>query len=84
MRSANQKTGIAIFTEPVPRTLEFASIEALLLAVGADKVEGKGSRVRFHKGGQQIIFHRPHPETEAKRYRIKYARDFLVSIGVKS
>ncbi|WP_299729688.1 type II toxin-antitoxin system HicA family toxin [uncultured Endozoicomonas sp.] len=46
-------------------------------------MEGRGSRVRFHKGGEIGTFHRPHPEKEAKPYQVKDARDFLIRIGIK-
>ncbi|WP_236631479.1 type II toxin-antitoxin system HicA family toxin [Endozoicomonas numazuensis] len=67
----------------VPKQLEWKAIEALLTAVGAEIIEGRGSRVRFHKHGGIGTFHRPHPKKEAKPYQVKDARDFLIRIGVK-
>jgi hypothetical protein len=59
------------------------AIEKLLIAAGADIVEGNGSRVRFVKDGVVETFHRPHPAKEAKRYQVRSARTFLEKIGVK-
>jgi len=39
--------------------------------------------VRFEKDGHIAIFHRPHPEKEAKRYQVRAARDFLELIGIR-
>jgi uncharacterized protein (DUF342 family) len=83
VNTKNRKTLIAIYKDPVPKQLEWKAIEALLVAVGAETIEGNGSRVRFHKDGEIGTFHRPHPKKEAKPYQVKDARDFLTGIGVK-
>ena len=81
--SKHKKTLEAIFKEPVPLSLERARIESLLLSLGAQLVEGRGSRVRFELNGHVATFHRPHPEKEAKPYQVRDARAFLESAGIK-
>jgi hypothetical protein len=44
MKRAHQKTLLAIFSTPAPSTMEWRKIEALFEAVGAEMVEGDGSR----------------------------------------
>jgi hypothetical protein len=83
MSSAHQKTWEAIFKTPVSSTLEWRRIEALLIAVGAKKVEGSGSRVRFVLNDVVATFHRPHPRKEAKPYQVRDARAFLENSGAK-
>jgi HicA-like toxin of HicAB toxin-antitoxin system len=83
MNSKHRKTLTAIFKHPASGMIAWSDIEALLLAAGAQLVEGRGSRVRFVKDGIVASFHRPHPEKEAKRYQVKDARAFLEQIGVK-
>ncbi|MGI9274196.1 MAG: type II toxin-antitoxin system HicA family toxin [Endozoicomonas sp.] len=83
MNVKHRKTLIAIYKDTAPKQLEWKAIEALLIAVGADVIDGRGSRVRFHKDGEIGTFHRPHPKKEAKPYQVKDARDFLTRIGVK-
>ena len=78
MNSKQRRTLEAVFTDPVP-----AAIEWVLIAVGCRVIEGGGSRVRFEHIGRIASFHRPHPAKEAKRYQVRDAREFLVSIGVK-
>jgi hypothetical protein len=73
----------AIFSEPTSGTIAWASIEGLLVAVGCKVVEGKGSRVRFAKDGRIALFHRPHPEKEAKKYQVEAAREYLIKLGVQ-
>lgn len=82
MNSKHKKTLKAIFTNPISGNIEWAEIEALLVAVGAELSEGRGSRIRFDYGGEQAYFHRPHPGKEALRYRVADARAFLQRIGV--
>jgi len=55
----------------------------MLVAAGAEAIEGNGSRVRFNKEGIIATFHRPHPQKEAKPYQVKDARFFLIQIGVQ-
>jgi hypothetical protein len=43
-----------VFSAPPPRNLEWQCIEALFLAVGAQRVEGRGSRVRFELSGEGL------------------------------
>jgi hypothetical protein len=83
MNSKHQKTLQAIFNNPVDGNIKWEKIEALLIAVGCRVIEGKGSSVTFEKDGIKVFFHRPHPEKEALRYRVKDARHFLQQIGIK-
>ena len=63
--------------------MQWKKIESLLLALGAEMIEGSGSRVSFILNNEKGDFHRPHPEKEAKRYQVKNAKDFLVKAGVQ-
>ena len=66
MDSKHTKTLQAVFAKPTSATLEWLRLEALLLAVGCQVIEGRGSRVRFAFNGKMVAFHRPHPAKEAK------------------
>lgn len=83
MNASHRKTLIAIFTDPVSKSLAWRQIEALLVAVGCRVIEGNGSRVRFERDGIIASFHRPHPAKEAKPYQVRDARQFLENLGVK-
>jgi len=82
MKAKYAKTLQAVFAKPATGTLEWARIEALLIALGCRVIEGRGSRVRFELNGRIATFHRPHPAKEAKPYQVEQARDFLTAIGV--
>ena len=82
MKTKYKKILVAIFSDPVNGNMEWAKIEALLLALGCRAVEGAGSSVTFEKDGVRAYFHRPHPARAALRYRIKDTREFLKKIGV--
>ena len=83
MNKAHHKTLIAIFSQPVPAGLEWRRIEGLFVALGAQTLEGSGSRVRFVLNDVVATFHRPHPAKEAKPYQVRDARIFLENAGVK-
>ena len=82
MNRKHRKTLEQVRSEPVPKTLEWARIEALLVALGADVIEGRGSRVRFVLNGVVATFHRPHPSKDAKPYQVRDAKRFLEQAGV--
>ena len=72
----------AIFQHPSPSTLRWAEIEGLILALGASKTEGSGSRVRFVLGKARASFHRPHPRPTASKATVADVRDFLRAAGI--
>ena len=82
MNSKHRKTLAVVFADLVSGTVEWSAVERLLVAAGAQVIEGRGSRVRFEKDGEVETFHRPHPAKEAKRYQVRAARAFLERIGV--
>ncbi|MDB5982757.1 MAG: pilus assembly protein HicB [Pseudomonas sp.] len=82
MNSKQISTLSAIFSKPIPNTLEWMRIESLLNPIGARTIEGSGSRVRFELAGVVVTFHRPHPDKEAKPYQVRDARAFLEQVGV--
>jgi hypothetical protein len=83
MNSKHRKTLELVFAKPTPASLEWARIEALFVAAGAQTIEGDGSRVRFAMKKVVATFHRPHPAKDAKPYQVKDARQFLEQAGVQ-
>lgn len=82
MNSKNRKIFNAIFDNPVNGNIEWRKIEALFLFLGAIRTERAGSAVSFVLNDVRIDFHRPHPDKEALRYRVKDARKFLEQAGI--
>ena len=82
VNSKQRKTLEAIFAQPVNGSIEWRKIEALFLALGAVRTERSGSAVSFVLNDVRADFHRPHPDKEALRYRVKDARNFLLQAGV--
>ena len=78
----HQRTLEAIFRTQTPATLQWRRMEALFMALGATKEEGKGSIVIFKLKNEDVLFHRPHPRKEAKRYQVRKAREFLEQVGI--
>ena len=83
MNSKHKRTLAAIFTDSISVSIEWKDIESLFVTLEVDVIEGRGSRVRFHKDGVIAAFHRPHPRKEAKPYQVKDARAFLKKLGVQ-
>jgi hypothetical protein len=82
MNSKHRKTLEALWADPINGAIEWARIEALLIALGCRLIEGAGSSVTFEYQGKKVTIHRPYPGKEALRYRIQTVREFLLKIGV--
>jgi len=82
MNNKHKKTLNFIFCNPINGNIEWRKIEALFLALGAVRTERAGSVVSFLLNEIRADFHRPHPDKEALRYRVKDARNFLEQAGV--
>ena len=82
MRKKHLRTLKAIFEEPTRANIAWSAIESLLLALGAEITEGKGSRVRFYLNGRKAVFHRPHPRKETIKAAVESVRDYLINAGV--
>lgn len=83
MNRKHRKTLQAIFSVPTLASINFADIEKLLVALGAEVEEGRGSRLAFELNDVKLFVHRPHPAKEAKKYQVELFREFLISAGVK-
>lgn len=70
-----------VFEQLTLSNIKWSDIERLFEAVGAEVTEGAGSRIRIKLGAQVKTFHRLHPGTEARRYAVEAARDFLREHG---
>ena len=81
MNHKHQNTLTAIFTNPVNGNIPWDKIEAALVALGCQLIEGSGSSVTFEKNGIRAYFHRPHPQRASLNYRVKAVRDFLQKTG---
>jgi hypothetical protein len=83
MNAKHRRTLEAIFARPVPSDLRWTDIESLLVALGAERSEGRGSRVRFLLNGAEAVFRRPHPSPNTDKGAVVAVRRFLESAGAK-
>ena len=63
-------------------SIVWKDIEALLIALGAELSEGRGSRVRISLNGVRAVFHRPHPKKETNKGAVVSMRRLLKEAGV--
>jgi len=81
--TAHRKTLQTLFEDPARSNIPWTDVEKLLLALGADLSEGRGSRVRVFLNGVRAVFHRPHPRKETDKGAVKSVRRFLIEAGFK-
>jgi len=68
------------FLEIPPRNdLTFNELETLLISKGYEKIDGKGSRVKFFnkEKDSMINLHKPHPSNILKTYLVKQIQEKL-------
>jgi hypothetical protein len=83
LNSRQLKTFRAVFADPLRSDIEWTDIENLLVALGAELSEGRGSRVRVHLRGIRAVFHRPHPQKETEKGALRSMRRFLEEAGIR-
>jgi hypothetical protein len=81
MNRKNRQILSAIFTDPISPAILWEDIENLLVACGAERSEGQGSRIRFELNGVLAVFHRPHPQPASDTGAVKSVRNFLENAG---
>jgi predicted HicB family RNase H-like nuclease len=69
MNAKQRRTLEAIFAKPVPSDLRWAEIESLLVALGAERSEGRGSRVRFRLHSAESGVSSPASQSEYRQRR---------------
>ncbi len=84
MNRKQQNILASIFATPTSASIKFSDIERLLISLGAEKIEGRGSRLSFELNNQEIFVHRPHPAKEAKKYQVEAFREFLELAGINN
>jgi hypothetical protein len=84
LSSKHLKTLHAVFDDPIRSDVEWTDIENLLIAVGGELSEGRGSRVRIYFNQGRAVFHRPHPQKEADKGALKSMKPFLTEAGVQA
>jgi len=84
LSSKNRQILNDIFENPVRSNIEWRRIEFLLIALGGEISEGRGSRVRISLNGVKAVFHRPHPQKETAKGALKSVRRFLLAADITS
>ena len=83
MNAKHKQILSSIFANPLRSNILWEDVESLLTALGAERKEGRGSRIRFTLNGVHAVFHRPHPRKEIIKPAIKDIRRFLLEAGIK-
>jgi hypothetical protein len=83
LSSRHRRTLQAVYEDPVRADVAWVDIERLLVALGAELSEGRGSRVRIALNGVRAVFHRPHPHRETDKGALRSMRRFLGEAGIK-
>ncbi len=84
MNKKHKKTLDRIIEKPERSDIPWKDIESLIIALGGEISEGKGSRVRIFLNGIRAVFHRPHPKRVTEKGAVKSMRRFLKEAEVIS
>jgi hypothetical protein len=77
MNKKNQKTLDRTIEKPERSDIPWTDIERLVIALGGEISEGRGSRVRIYLNGVRAVFHRPHPKRVTDKGAVSSMRRFL-------
>jgi hypothetical protein len=84
MNRKNQRTLDRIIEKPERSDIPWKDIESLIVALGGEISEGRGSRVRIYLNDVRAVFHRPHPKRVTDKGAVSSMRRFLKEAEVIS
>jgi hypothetical protein len=84
MNNKQRQTLNKILEKSERSDIPWSNIESLIIALGGEISEGRGSRVRMVLNDVKAVFHRPHPGRAAEKGAVKSVRRFLQEAGVIS
>jgi len=82
MNPRHRRTLRWIFDTPVRSNIPWQDVEKMLIALGAEVSEGRGSRVRVCLRDVNAVFHRPHPRKETDKGAVVSVRWFLMTARI--
>ena len=82
MKRRHTRTLASIFGHPTSGNIPWRDIEALLIELGAEISERKGSRIGVRLFGDRRVFHRPPPGPDTDKGAVASIRDWLRQNGV--
>lgn len=77
MNKKHQITLEWIKAKPERSDIPWMDIERLVIALGGEISEGRGSRVRIYLNGVRAVFHRPHPKRVTDKGAVSSMRRLL-------
>ena len=77
MNKKNKRTLNWIIEKPERSDIPWKDIERLIVTLGGEISEGRGSRVRLYLNGVRAVFHRPHPERVTDKGAVSSMQRFL-------
>ena len=83
MNRRHERTLASIFGHPTSGNIPWRDVEALLVALGAEITERRGSRVGVRLFGDRRVFHRPHPQPDTDKGAVASIREWLRRNGVE-
>lgn len=83
LNTRNKSTLEAIFEQPTRADIRWNDVDRLLRALGAERVERKGSRVAFILNDRPMVLHRPHPGSEISKGMVETVRDGLSQSSIR-
>lgn len=77
MNKKHTRTLERIIEKPERSDIPWKDIEGLVIALGGEISEGRGSRVRIYLNDVRAVFHRPHPKRVTDKGAVSSMRRFL-------
>jgi hypothetical protein len=82
MNKKHKRTLEKIVEKPERSDIPWKDIESLIIALGGDITEGRGSRVRIYLNDVRAVFHRPHPKRVTNKGAVSSMKKFLKAAEV--
>ena len=82
MSKKHDKILHSIFSNQVSSNIHWREIEALLVHLGAEMIEGRGASVVVRLNDHELTLHHPHHGSTMSKNELHHLRNFLVAAGL--
>lgn len=83
MKNIHKEVLAKLYKVPVRSDIKWDDVVKLFESLGADIIQGSGSRIRIIYEDSPLFLHKPHPGNWLKKYMVKKVQEFLQEKGIQ-
>ncbi len=83
MKHKHKEVLSKLYEVPIRSDIKWDDVVKLFESLGAEILQGSGSRIKILYDESPLFLHRPHPGKWLKKYMVKKVQEFLQEKGIQ-